>query len=85
MAAPNPFTDAVGISINVKTGEKATLTVYDALFRPVKELFSSETVCENQSISWNGTSQDGSQTASGVYLITLQTESVKKTVKVVKR
>ncbi|MEI6434785.1 MAG: T9SS type A sorting domain-containing protein [Bacteroidota bacterium] len=84
MAAPNPFSEAVRISLHSSAGEKVTVTVYDALLRSVNELFSGKTTSEIQSMVWNGDDQYGNLLGKGVYFINLRTEKGQKTLKIVK-
>jgi hypothetical protein len=84
IVAPNPFTYMVRVSLSGPVNEKVTLTVCDALLRPVKELYSGLTGPVNQTFLWNGTNQQGNPVSRGVYFITVRTASGQKTLRVVK-
>ena len=84
MAAPNPFTEDVRITVHGTAMAHMTVTVYDDLMRPVSVFYLNEFPSGNQSLIWDGTDQNGRHLEKGVYFITLHTASGQKTLKVVK-
>jgi hypothetical protein len=84
MAAPNPFSDAVRITIRASENEKVSVTVYDALMRPMNVIFSGELVSGSQNFFWNGTDMNGNQPGNGVYFLRLKSAHGEKTLKIVK-
>ncbi|MBN2829357.1 MAG: T9SS type A sorting domain-containing protein [Candidatus Cloacimonetes bacterium] len=73
-AYPNPFNPETTIEINVKTGEKASLTIFNIKGQVVKEY--PEFDSGKHSVIWNGADKQGKGLASGVYFYRFKTQSL---------
>ncbi len=81
-AYPNPFkvNTITKIEFDVKTGETATLTIYNTRGQVVQ---SYTRTAGSQTISWNGQDNHGQECSAGVYFYKLSTPSCNKTKKIV--
>jgi len=83
---PNPFNPMTTIAFSLPKQETVTLQVFDMLGRLVATLVDGkELIPGNYEITWDGKDRNGVQSATGVYLYRLQTNSfsaVKKMVMV---
>ncbi len=79
-AYPNPFTAASGtkIGFDVKTGETATLTIYNTRGQVVQQYSRSQ---GSQEVSWNGIDSHGNVCGAGVYFYKLNTTNTSITKK----
>jgi hypothetical protein len=69
---PNPFNPRTTIAYALPAGGKVTLRVYDTLGKEVAELVRGPRQAAQYHVAWNGTDDDGTAVASGVYLVRLQ-------------
>ncbi|WP_299680954.1 T9SS type A sorting domain-containing protein [uncultured Dokdonia sp.] len=81
---PNPFTEAITLSFNAVNQGKTSVVVYDILGRQVTTLFDQETI-EEQSIIWNGTSEQDTKVTDGIYFVTITTENQREVIRVIKQ
>ena len=66
---PNPFNPAVVIPLDLATdAAQASLTVYDALGRRVRQLWQGSLPAGAHRFTWNGRDEVGRDVAAGVYL-----------------
>lgn len=72
---PNPFNAATSIMFTLPQAERITLTVIDALGRPVCTLARGEFSAGVHTVSWNGCDDRGLHVSSGVYFYTLTGEA----------
>jgi len=81
-AFPNPFNvnNVTTIPYTVKTGETATLTIYNVLGQTVKTYALQN---NNPNITWNGRDDNGAACGSGIYFYKLSSPSVNTTKKMV--
>jgi len=82
-AYPNPFrlSTSTTIAFDVKTGETASLTIYNVLGQVVKTY--SLQAGPNQLITWNGRDDKGAVCGSGIYFYKLSSTSSNTTKKMV--
>ncbi len=71
---PNPFNSGTFIHYEIKTKSKITITIYDLLGREVRLLDSNEKEPGNYTTIWDGKNNNGSETASGVYICRMYVE-----------
>ncbi len=71
---PNPFNELTTLEFTIRDLEKVKLEVFDVQGRKLNTLVD-EMVSGNQKISWNGTSRTGVKLATGLYFITLKSET----------
>ena len=69
---PNPFNPATTITFSLPTAAEANLTVINMLGRRVKTLHTGILSAGTHSVVWDGTTNDGSTAASGVYFYRLE-------------
>ena len=81
---PNPFTEAITLSFDTARQGKTSVVVYDMLGREVATLYDKETI-GNQSIIWNGTSDQGTKVTEGIYFITITTGNQREVIRVIKQ
>jgi hypothetical protein len=79
-AYPNPFNSNTNIEMDVKTGETATLTIYNVLGQEVKTYVRQ---AGSHKITWNRTDDNGSVVGSGIYFYKLSSPSQNITKKMV--
>ena len=79
---PNPFNPSTNLEYSIAKTGNVKLVVYDILGNKIKTIVNSEMQPGNYKAYWNGRDLNNKQVASGVYLITLQTITGIKTIKV---
>lgn len=72
---PNPFNAGTVISWQMNMPGHVELSVFDVLGRRVRNLIDAELPAAFHAINWDGTSDDGKELASGVYLYRLVVNS----------
>jgi len=70
---PNPFNPSTTIKYELPKSSDMVITIYDILGRNVWSHKESSKPAGYYSLLWNGLNQNGTQGASGVYLISLST------------
>jgi hypothetical protein len=70
---PNPFNPRTSIRLQTPTAGHATLGVYDLSGRQVKMLLDGRLDAGEHTFVWDGTTADGKDAASGVYVYELRT------------
>lgn len=80
---PNPFNPSTLISYYVSSSGHLTLDIYDILGRRVRTLVSGDAEPGQYAVEWDGTDNDGRQTASGIYFARLSTGQYQTTHKMV--
>lgn len=70
-AYPNPFTQNVNISFNLKSNAQVTLDVFDLTGRKVATLVDKELKPGRHQFTWNAQNKDGQQVQPGVYFYRL--------------
>jgi hypothetical protein len=68
---PNPFNPSTTISFELKRRSHVTLTILNMLGQEVAHLVNREMAAGAHSVRWDGTTDDGTPVASGVYLYRL--------------
>jgi len=76
---PNPFNPNTNIQYELRTPGQVTLEVYDLLGRHVRTLFKGQAEGGVSTITWDATSDNGQQVASGVYFYRLVTTASEQT------
>jgi hypothetical protein len=76
---PNPFNPSTTIEFSLPRNQQVTLTIYNVLGRPVRELIDAQMTRGEHSVIWDGKTDDGSAVASGVYLYRLTTRAINET------
>jgi hypothetical protein len=69
---PNPFNPVTNISFSLPKQENVRLDVFDILGKRVATLVNEERAPGAYEVLWNGTNDNGSSVASGVYLYKIQ-------------
>lgn len=72
---PNPFNPTTRISFSLDTGGQVDLRIYDTRGQLVRTLRSEVMGAGSHHVAWNGTDQSGHPMSSGVYFLTLRTQS----------
>ncbi len=73
---PNPFNPETKIEFSVPKDTKVKIKIYDALGRKIKILLNKNVKAGIHKISWNGKDNFGSDTASGIYIYSLESENI---------
>jgi hypothetical protein len=68
---PNPFNPSTTITFELEQRSHVTLTILNMLGQEVAHLVNREMAAGAQSVRWNGTTDDGTPVASGIYLYRL--------------
>jgi hypothetical protein len=71
---PNPFQDAARVTVDLRHPSTASLGVYDATGRRVRELASGSLTAGTHALAWDGRDAEGIPVASGVYYIWLDAD-----------
>jgi flagellar hook assembly protein FlgD len=82
-AVPNPSKGNVGISYDLPVETAVSLKVYNLSGQLVKTLVSGKEKAGYKHLSWDGRSENGTRTASGVYFYRLEAGSFAATKKLV--
>lgn len=69
---PNPFNASTEILLQVGASARVTADVFDLSGRRVRTLTDALLTPGEHTIRWDGTAQDGSRSASGVYLVRMR-------------
>jgi hypothetical protein len=80
---PNPFNPVTTIRYSLSEGLHVTLEIHDNLGRIIKTLVNERQGSGTHQVRWDGTSQEGREVATGVYVYRLRTESFVETRKMV--
>lgn len=80
---PNPFNPSTTIAFSVDKPQIIQLNILDSRGRLVKTLVNTSYESGNHSITWDGTSGNGSRVSSGIYYAWLAGASDVKTLKLV--
>lgn len=80
---PNPFNSSTAITFTLPRKEHLALTIYDILGRPVRTLLDRPLSAGRYEFRWDGRTDKGQPTASGVYLYRIKTSSFAVTRKMV--
>lgn len=80
-AYPNPFTDKTTLQFSMEKPEQVRIEVFDIRGRKLATLCDEE-VFGNKTILWDGRSAQGSKLASGLYLISFNSETKSGSLKV---
>jgi hypothetical protein len=67
-ASPNPFSTSTVLSLNASLDRDATLSVFDAAGRRVREFRMTSTATP---VIWDGADDHGQRVAAGTYLLRL--------------
>jgi hypothetical protein len=82
-AVPNPSRGNVGISYDLPVETQVSLKVYNLSGQLVRSLVSGKEKAGYKHVSWDGRSENGSRTSSGVYFYRLEAGSFTATRKMV--
>lgn len=74
---PNPFNGITRIEFSLPHRAFVTVTIFDAIGKNVKTLYSASAAAGSHHISWDGSDQSGNPVASGVYFYKLETSDFK--------
>jgi hypothetical protein len=83
IAYPNPFNPRTQLAFTLEQSEPVSLRVYDAAGRLVRTLLNESRAAGEQSVSWDGTDEDGIGVGAGVYHVQLAARSGKLLTKLV--
>ena len=71
---PNPFTEQLSISYDLKEASHIQLAVYNLQGQQVAKLDSGFKAAGEHLLDWNGTNGAGKKLAGGTYLLTIKTD-----------
>ncbi len=80
---PNPFNPETNVKFSIPQTTNAKLVVYNLLGQEVKTLFNKEIQAGSYNASWNGQDNYGNQVSSGIYFLTLESQSFRATKKMI--
>ncbi len=81
-ANPNPFNPRTAFTFNLSRPGSVRLAIYDIRGARVATLVDGAIPAGEQNVKWDGLDARGNAAPSGIYFARLETESVKRTVKV---
>jgi hypothetical protein len=76
---PNPFNPSTVINYSMERKGKVNISIYNILGQHVKTLVDGEVEAGPNQVIWDGTDQEGSGVASGVYFYKMTTEKYVET------
>ena len=79
---PNPFNASTSIRYNMLANTHVTVAVYDVLGRRVRVLVREVMSSGNHVVQWDGQTDDGHETGSGVYFIKAESKGYQQTRKI---
>jgi methionine-rich copper-binding protein CopC len=71
---PNPFNPTTEIGLALPVNTEVELSVFNVLGQKVTTLVQGEMTAGYHTVTWNGTSSDGSPVASGIYFYRIVTD-----------
>lgn len=74
---PNPFNPETFVKFNIPLATSVKIVVYNLLGQKVKTLFDGELKAGGYNASWNGTDDYGNHVSSGIYFMSLESQSYK--------
>lgn len=74
-AYPNPFNPETSVKFKVPQTTNVKLIVYNLLGQEVKTLYSGEIKSGSYTVTWNGIDNNGNHVSSGIYFMSLESES----------
>jgi hypothetical protein len=80
---PNPFNPSTTIKFDMKAKGHVTLKVYNVAGQLVKTLVNGVKDAGSYTVTWDGTNNNSSKVASGVYFYKMDTAEYNKTLKMV--
>jgi hypothetical protein len=82
-AFPNPFNSSVLVRFRMAVEAAVSIDVYDVTGQHVRRLLNESYSAGNHAVEWDGTAGDGGDAvASGVYLLRLESGTLRDTVEV---
>ncbi len=81
---PNPFTERITLNFNASQEGNTTVIIYDMLGREVSTIFNQEAT-GNQTLSWDGKTDQGATVSEGIYFITITTGNQRQVMRVIKQ
>ena len=78
---PNPFNPETKIKFSLPSVSEIKMNIYDILGKEIKKLISETRSSGEYEITWYGTDNSGNKVPSGIYFITMEAESFRKTIK----
>jgi len=69
---PNPFNPITEINFDIPVRSHVTLTVYNVVGQMVKTLVDEELAPKHYIVDWDGTTDNGTKVASGIYFYKLE-------------
>jgi hypothetical protein len=82
--SPNPFVGGTRISYRLAAAGPVLLRIYDVAGRLVREIDEGEREAGGHSFEWDGRDAEGHRVASGVYFLSLDTDAVTLSTKVIR-
>jgi len=73
---PNPFNPSTEIYFDLPENSWVKIEIYDILGNLVKTLMNDEMEAGHKQITWNSTNTNGTQSASGIYLVRMSAHSL---------
>jgi hypothetical protein len=80
---PNPFTRVANIRLNFTKSSRYSLSVYNVKGQLVKKLADGAYAKAEDSVTWDGTSDNGSPVSRGIYFLRLQGDGFSQARKVI--
>jgi hypothetical protein len=80
---PNPFSDQATLSFTLTEEAPVLIEIYSLDGRKLTTLLDNEVEAGEHAVIWDGTSASGEKLTAGIYVITLKTNSVISTGKII--
>ena len=73
---PNPFNPKSNLEYELLRDGYVSVRIYDLVGRKVKDIFEGHQIAGTQSFTWDATSNNGSEVATGIYFYVIETANV---------
>ena len=71
---PNPFNSSTQISFQIMESQFVKLTIYNSAGEYIRTLLAEDLIANNYSIKWDGLTDNGKQTSSGIYFYEVKSD-----------
>jgi hypothetical protein len=78
---PNPFNPSTQFEFTVPAKSHVSIEIYNVLGQKIKDLVNEELAAGRYQVDWNGTTNSGTQAASGIYFYRMTTKNFEATKK----
>ena len=79
--APNPFNPSTKIPFQLPAQNRVQISIFDVRGDKIRTLFEGMMPAGSHSIAWNGNDENGLPAPSGIYIVTVKTNRIVRSIK----